>query len=189
MKLSDQLLEKLVQSRQISDLPAAERARRERALESAGGIVGYAVDRAGRRACFVLAGALFVVELDSGAVTPLPVSGSVFDPRLDPDGTRIRTTPRITPPSRPSSRSHVKTRASNTGNTRDSCRARRMDPCQGRNRRRRATPSIRSAFQASARSGHPTHHVAQTRPRAKSSLRHLQVICSESHLHFFSESF
>jgi dipeptidyl-peptidase-4 len=72
-----------------ADLPPAERARRERARESAGGIVGYAVDRTGRRACFDLAGTLFVVDLATGQVASPPVHGPVFDPRLSPDGSRV----------------------------------------------------------------------------------------------------
>ena len=72
-----------------ADLPDAELARRERARESAGGIVGYAVDRAGTRACFVLAGTLHVVELATGAITAPPARGPVFDPRLSPDGSRV----------------------------------------------------------------------------------------------------
>ena len=72
-----------------SDLPPAERARRERARESAGGIVGYTTDRGGRRACFGLAGTLHVVDLTSGQVTTPTARGPVFDPRLSPDGARV----------------------------------------------------------------------------------------------------
>ncbi len=71
------------------DLPAAERARRERARESAGGIVAYTTDRAGRSAAFVLGGTLSVVDLADGARTDLPAPGGVFDPVLDPTGTRV----------------------------------------------------------------------------------------------------
>jgi dipeptidyl-peptidase-4 len=70
-------------------LPAAELARRERARESAGGIVSYAVDRAGRRACFTVAGALFVCDLATGGVTNPSNNDDVFDPRLSPDGTHV----------------------------------------------------------------------------------------------------
>ncbi len=51
-----------------SNLPPAERARRERARESASGIVDYSLDRAGTRACFALGGSLFVADLATGAV-------------------------------------------------------------------------------------------------------------------------
>ena len=50
------------------DLPAEERARRERARETAQGIVGFAVDRAGRLAAFALSARLFVADLDTAAV-------------------------------------------------------------------------------------------------------------------------
>jgi dipeptidyl-peptidase-4 len=71
------------------DLPASERARRERAREQAGGIVGYATDAAVRVAAFALSGRLFVADLASGDSRELDVRGPVFDPRLDPDGRRI----------------------------------------------------------------------------------------------------
>src|SRR5919198_2246455 len=45
------------------ELPAAERARRERTREQAGGIVGYATDRDGRLAAFTLGGRLYVAGL------------------------------------------------------------------------------------------------------------------------------
>ncbi|WP_131741901.1 S9 family peptidase [Actinomadura roseirufa] len=71
------------------DLPAAERARRERAREQAGGIVGYATDRAMTQAVFTLAGRLHVADLASGRVRELPAEPPVFDPRPDPAGRRI----------------------------------------------------------------------------------------------------
>ncbi len=71
------------------ELPTAERARRERARESAAGIVSYAVDQAGRRACFSLGGSLFIVDLETGELAGLGEPKSVFDPRLSPDGNRV----------------------------------------------------------------------------------------------------
>jgi dipeptidyl-peptidase 4 len=72
------------------DLPPAERARRERARESAGGIVSYSLDQPGRRAAFALGGRLFVTDLGhDGATRELAVDGPVFDPRLDPTGSRV----------------------------------------------------------------------------------------------------
>jgi dipeptidyl-peptidase-4 len=72
------------------DLPAAERARRERAREQAGGIVGYATDRAVSLAAFALAGRLFVAEPRTGAVRAVKTaSAPVFDPRPDPAGRRV----------------------------------------------------------------------------------------------------
>jgi dipeptidyl-peptidase-4 len=72
------------------ELPAAERARRERAREQAGGIVGYATDRDGRLATFTLAGRLYTADLTTGAVRSLDEAvAPVFDPRPDPRGRRI----------------------------------------------------------------------------------------------------
>jgi dipeptidyl-peptidase-4 len=71
------------------ELPAAERARRERARESGSGIVSYSVDKNGRRACFSLGGSLFIVDLATGEVDSPIVTGTVFDPRLSPDGSRV----------------------------------------------------------------------------------------------------
>src|SRR5262245_47512653 len=72
-----------------SDLPAQERARRERAREQASGIVAYATDRDARLAAFALAGRLFTVDLVTGAAHEIPADGAVFDPRPDPTGTRV----------------------------------------------------------------------------------------------------
>jgi len=71
------------------DLPAAERARRERTRESAAGIVAYAGDRDLRVAAFALSGRLFLVDLVEGAVHELPSAGPAFDPRPDPGGSRV----------------------------------------------------------------------------------------------------
>jgi dipeptidyl-peptidase-4 len=72
------------------DLPAEERARRERAREQAGGVVGYATDRAVTNACFALSGQLYLAEF-AGGLTPrlIETDGAVIDPRLDPTGARI----------------------------------------------------------------------------------------------------
>ncbi|KII00603.1 peptidase S9 [Streptomonospora alba] len=69
------------------DLPAEERARRERLRETGGGIVSYTVDSRFARAAFTLSGRLYTVGLDTGvprevaeAVTP------VVDPAISPQG-------------------------------------------------------------------------------------------------------
>ena len=72
-----------------SDLPAAERARRERAREGAGGITSYATDRNATVVAFGLAGRLFAGGLLSGQARELAVDGPVFDPRPDPTARRI----------------------------------------------------------------------------------------------------
>ena len=71
------------------DLSPAERARRERAREAAGGVVSYSTDRAVARAAFSVGGGLFLADLRTGEVREVPHEGSVFDPRLDPTGRRI----------------------------------------------------------------------------------------------------
>jgi dipeptidyl-peptidase-4 len=71
------------------DLPPAERARRERTREMAGGVVAYATDRDGVAAAFALSGRLFVGGLVSASARPLDVEGPVFDPRPDPSARRV----------------------------------------------------------------------------------------------------
>jgi dipeptidyl-peptidase 4 len=74
------------------DLPAEERARRERAREQAGGIVSYAADTRMTVAAFALSGRLFVTGLDGrpeNGARPLDAVTPVFDPRPDPTGTRV----------------------------------------------------------------------------------------------------
>jgi dipeptidyl-peptidase-4 len=82
------------------DLPAAERARRERSREGSAGVVAYAVDSDVATAAFALSGRLFTAPLtadpaaDGGtegaahgdAARELPVPGPVVDPRPSPDG-------------------------------------------------------------------------------------------------------
>ena len=81
------------------ELPAAERARRERARERAGGIVAFGPDRDLTVAAFALAGRLFVADLAAagggsgsppvGGVRELEAAGPVLDPRVDPTGRRV----------------------------------------------------------------------------------------------------
>jgi dipeptidyl-peptidase-4 len=66
-----------------------ERAQRERRRERAGGVTSYSADADLGRVVFVLDGRLWVAVPASGEVTALAVSGPVFDPRLDPTGTRV----------------------------------------------------------------------------------------------------
>ncbi|MEU6231794.1 prolyl oligopeptidase family serine peptidase [Kitasatospora sp. NPDC047058] len=68
------------------DLSQAEKARRERSREGSAGIVGYALDGAGKRAAFALSGRLFTADLVAGTSTELPAEGPLVDPRLSPDG-------------------------------------------------------------------------------------------------------
>ncbi|MYA15193.1 MAG: S9 family peptidase, partial [Acidimicrobiaceae bacterium] len=67
------------------DVPAAERARRERVRETASGIVSYDVDEALTAAVFALEGRLWRVSfVEGGPPEPLAASPGAFDPRLSP---------------------------------------------------------------------------------------------------------
>jgi dipeptidyl-peptidase 4 len=74
-----------------ADLPAAEKARRERMRETTAGITAYSADDAVTRAAFSIDGVLFSVDLrDPGATAiELPSPGPVVDPRLSPDGVTV----------------------------------------------------------------------------------------------------
>ncbi|MUL39809.1 prolyl oligopeptidase family serine peptidase [Streptomonospora sp. PA3] len=70
------------------DLPAEERARRERLRETGGGIVSYTVDREFARAAFTLSGRLYTVDLAGGGA-PREVAAAVapvVDPAISPRG-------------------------------------------------------------------------------------------------------
>ncbi len=87
-------LERLVDARALgaaedAELPPAERDRRERLRELAGGITDISVDRDGTRAAFALSGRLHVVDLATGAVDAPDLDVAVFDPRLAPDARRV----------------------------------------------------------------------------------------------------
>ncbi len=71
------------------DLPAEERARRERSREQAGGIVGYATDRDATTAAFALSGQLWVTSLTAPEPRLVTSPGGVIDPRPDPTGARV----------------------------------------------------------------------------------------------------
>ena len=71
------------------NLPPAERARRERARESGGGIVAYAGDPGLTRIAFTLDGRVFVVDGAENSVESLPTVPGAFDPRPSPDGQRV----------------------------------------------------------------------------------------------------
>jgi dipeptidyl-peptidase-4 len=71
------------------DLPAEERALRERLRLSTSGIGSYTIDPTGSSAVFAFAGRLFRADLRSAEVREIPTVGSVVDPRPDPTGQRI----------------------------------------------------------------------------------------------------
>ena len=68
-----------------------ERARRERAREMAGGIVAFDATPGLTRTVFALAGRAYTVDLSrpGAPVEPVPASGNVYDPRIDPTGRRV----------------------------------------------------------------------------------------------------
>ncbi|MEM9133556.1 MAG: DPP IV N-terminal domain-containing protein, partial [Actinomycetota bacterium] len=72
-----------------ADLPPAERARRERAREAGSGVVAYTIDEKATVACCAIGGTLFLVDLTTGEVTSPALEGTVFDPRLSPDGSAV----------------------------------------------------------------------------------------------------
>jgi len=72
-----------------AEVPAAERARRERMRETTSGITSYSTDSTGAKVAFALSGQLFAGAISDAHVTNLNVDGPVIDPRLSPDGNFI----------------------------------------------------------------------------------------------------
>jgi len=68
------------------EVPAAERARRERMRETTSGITSYSTDDSGTKVAFALSGQLFVADASSTEIKNLNVAEPVIDPRLSPDG-------------------------------------------------------------------------------------------------------
>ena len=71
------------------NLPPAERARRERARESGGGIVACVGDPGMTSIAFTLGGQVYLADGDEGSVDLLPTESGAFDPRPSPDGRRV----------------------------------------------------------------------------------------------------
>lgn len=74
---------------QRTDLPPAERARRERMREVTSGLTSFSLDTEGTRAAFAVDGIAFVADLASGSVRALSAPGAVVDPRIDPSGSMV----------------------------------------------------------------------------------------------------
>lgn len=78
------------------DVPAEEKARRERAREGGSGIVGYSVDAAGNRVAFTINGQLFLTDIAAGVTRGIaidePEFKPVLNPRINPDGRHIMYT-------------------------------------------------------------------------------------------------
>ena len=74
------------------ELPAEERARRERLREVSGGITGYSVAEDWSRVAFALSGALYTVGTGEDAVcTDTGVTGCA-NPTISPDGSQVAVT-------------------------------------------------------------------------------------------------
>jgi dipeptidyl-peptidase-4 len=73
------------------NLPPAERVRRERAREAAGGIVAYATDADLTVAVFAWSGRVWAVDLTSpqAHAREVPTHGPALEPRPDPTGRRL----------------------------------------------------------------------------------------------------
>ena len=73
------------------ELPAAERAQRERMREQADGITAYSIDATGEQAVFTLSGRLYIVSTAPSAAPPssLVAADGAFDPRLSPNGQSV----------------------------------------------------------------------------------------------------
>lgn len=68
------------------EIPAAERARRERLREVTSGITAYSLDADGSRAAFVVDGVPYVVDVSTQTVSQVAHPGPVVDSHISPDG-------------------------------------------------------------------------------------------------------
>ena len=78
------------------DVPAEERARRERAREGGSGIVGYSTDASGNRVTFTINGQLFLTDIAVGVTRAIAIGEDelkpVLNPRISPDGQHVMYT-------------------------------------------------------------------------------------------------
>ena len=72
-----------------ADLPAAEKARRERLRESGAGVTAYSTSKAGTELVFALNGSLFVLQFKAHLEITIADLADVFDPQLSSDGATI----------------------------------------------------------------------------------------------------
>lgn len=72
-----------------AEVPAAERARRERMRETTSGITSYSTDNSGVKVVFALSGQLFVGDTTNPELINLDVPGPAIDPKLSPDGNYV----------------------------------------------------------------------------------------------------
>lgn len=78
------------------NVPAEERARRERAREGGSGIVGYSTDASGNRVTFTINGQLFLTDIAAGVTRAIAIEEDelkpVLSPRISPDGQHVMYT-------------------------------------------------------------------------------------------------
>lgn len=78
------------------DVPAEERARRERAREGGSGIVDYSTDASGNRVTFTINGQLFLTDIAVGVTRAIAIEEDelkpVLNPRISPDGQHVMYT-------------------------------------------------------------------------------------------------
>ena len=78
------------------DVPAEERARRERAREGGSGIIGYSTDASGNRVTFTINGQLFLTDIAAGVTRAIAIEEDelkpVLNPRISPDGQHVMYT-------------------------------------------------------------------------------------------------
>ncbi|NNC79786.1 MAG: S9 family peptidase [Acidimicrobiales bacterium] len=72
-----------------TELSDAEKARRERAREQAGGVVSYATDDELNHVVFVLGGEIFRVSTADGSAQTMASASPAFDPRPQPGGSAV----------------------------------------------------------------------------------------------------
>ena len=71
------------------EIPAAERARRERLREVTAGITAFSSDRYGENVAFAVDGVPYRVDVDAQHAVELAHPGPVVDPQISPEGTRV----------------------------------------------------------------------------------------------------
>lgn len=86
----------LLANADAEDVPAEERARRERAREGGSGIVGYSTDASGNRVTFTINGQLFLTDIAVGMTRAIAIEEDelkpVLNPRISPDGQHVMYT-------------------------------------------------------------------------------------------------
>lgn len=72
-----------------AELPAAERARRERMREVTSGITSFSASRDGGIVAFSVGGAGHLLDVAAGTTVDIPAPAAIVDPRVAPDGSAV----------------------------------------------------------------------------------------------------